>query len=184
MLSVLWRLTEFLSFVSHYFGILIHALITSLLVSYNLFKGHLSQTAAGPKCLLTGTKTKRIFFQIEKRLLYVFKCFMVSPLFTWLTIVLPPLRHSGWQVNLCWSSPYLGGSWEATAPSQLWCQGCGSPYTFSQQPPKNSFLFFGFLVLQERLQCIVSHFFVCFIVYFLFYLWFYWRTAPWHSLLL
>lgn len=188
MLRVKWQLTEVLSFVSHYFEILIHALITSLLVSYNLFKGRLSQTSAGPKCLLTGTKTKMIFFQIEKRLLYVFKRFMVLPLFTWLTcgIVSPPLRHSGWQVNLCWSSPYLGGSWEATPPSQLLCQGCGIPYTFSQQPPKNSFLFFGFfsLVLQERLRCIVSHFFVCFIVYFLFYLWFYWRTALWHSLLL
>lgn len=81
MLRVKWQLTEVLSFVSHYFEILIHALITSLLVSYNLFKGRLSQTSAGPKCLLTGTKTKMIFFQNEKRLLYVFKRFMVLPVY-------------------------------------------------------------------------------------------------------
>lgn len=83
-------------------------------------------------CLLTGTKNNSNFFQIDfKILLYVFKCFMVSPQFIWLTrgIVSPPLRHSGWQVNLCWSSPHLGGSWEATAPSPLLCQGCGIPYT-------------------------------------------------------
>lgn len=119
MLSVKWQLAEVSSFVSHYFGILIHTLITSCLISYNLLSSNWYQK-------------QEQFLQINfKILLYVFKCFMVLPLFTWLTrsIVLPPLRHSGWQVNLCWSSPHLGGSWEATAPSQLLCQGCGIPYT-------------------------------------------------------
>lgn len=93
-------------------------------------------------------------------------------------IVSPPLRHSDWQVSLCWLSPHLEGSWGTTAPSQLLCQdyGISFPYTSGSlthflsgaSQKLTSFLWLFSAVGETALYCFCLLLYICLVYLFLF----------------